>query len=228
MSNLDDEFVPVKIKYEYFTDKGEQKFSKDFDVKVNLDPEYFFENSVIILNGCNFRTKEERIYYHMFDLEKEIFIIQASQLKELAKNKKTIVMKNCTVFAKQIIQKIREGEEIYKKVKNANIDEGLNSENEKVYSKIKLTIFNLKRNYLKVDLFGEEFISFDGIKYLMSFLQFAVGNIRTYAIEALNKLFVFQSSADYIRKRKEILDALYEILMKNDTIISNLLTLNAL
>ena len=61
----------------------------------------------------------------MFDLEKELFIIQASQLKELAKNKKTIIMKNCSVFAKQIIQKLREGEKRYKLEKNSNVDESL-------------------------------------------------------------------------------------------------------
>lgn len=228
MSNLDEEFVPVKIKYEYFTDKGEQKFSKDFGVKLSLDPEYFFENSVIILNECNFGTKEERIYFHMFDSEKELFIIQASQLKELAKNKKTIVMKNCSVFAKQIIQKLREGEKRYKLEKNSNADELLNSEREKDRTNMLKLFFNLKRNYLEVDLFGEEFISFEGIKHLISFLQFTSGNMRTYGIEALNKLLDFQSSIDYIRKRKEILDTLYEILMKSDTINSCLLALNAL
>ena len=89
-------------------------------------------------------------------------------------------------------------------------------------------IFNLKRNYLEVDLFGEEFISFEGIKHLISFLQFTSGNMRAYGIEALNKLLAFQSSIDYISKRKEILDALYEILMKYDTSNSCLFALNVL
>ena len=85
-------------------------------------------------------------------------------------------------------------------------------------TKIKLTIFNIKKNYLKVDMFAEEFISYEGIKYLVSFLQHSSGNIRVYALEVLSKLLDFQSSTDYIRKTNEIIDTLYEILMKSDTL----------
>ena len=238
MTEIVEERVPMKIKYEYFTDKGQQKFSKEYEVKLTLAPENFDENEVIILNESSFRKKEDRIYYHMFDLEKEIFIKQASQLIEFKKNKKTIVMKSCTVFSKQIIEQLREEEARYKLGKNIDVDESNNSEisrvetlssmDEKKTTKIKLTIFNLKRNYLEVDMFAEEFISYEGIKFLISFLQLTSGNLRTYAIEALNKLLTFQSSTDYIRKRKEIIDTLYEILMKSDTINCSLFTLNTL
>ena len=155
MTEIVEEHVPIKIKYEYFNDKGEQKFSKDFDVNLSLDPENFDENEVIILNTCNFRKKEDRIYYHMFDLEKDIFITKASQLKDFKKNKKSIVMKSCTVFSKQIIENLREEEARYKSGKNLNVDETnssdiarldtLSSMDEKKMNKIKMTIFNLKK-----------------------------------------------------------------------------------
>ena len=240
MAEIEDH-VPMKIKYEYFNDKGEQKFSKEFEVKLSLDPDNFEENPITILNTCNFKTREERFFYNMFDLEKEIFITKTDQLKDFKKHKKTIVMKNCTIFSKQIIEQLREEEARYKQGKNIDVDESTNSSgsditridtlssmDEKKMNKIKLTIFNLKKNYLYVDMFAEEFISYEGIKYLISFLQLTSGNLRTYAIEALNKLLSFESSDDYIRKSNEIIDTLYEILMKSDTINCSLFTMNTL
>ena len=240
MAEIEDH-VPMKIKYEYFNDKGEQKFSKEFEVNLSLDPDNFEENPITILNTCNFKTREERFFYNMFDLEKEIFITKTDQLKDFKKHKKTIVMKNCTIFSKQIIEQLREEEARYKQGKNIDVDESTNSSgsditridtlssmDEKKMNKIKLTIFNLKKNYLYVDMFAEEFISYEGIKYLISFLQLTSGNLRTYAIEALNKLLSFESSDDYIRKSNEIIDTLYEILMKSDTINCSLFTMNTL
>ena len=235
-----EDLVPMKIKYEFFSENGEQKFSKEFEVKLSLDPDNFEENPITILNNCNFKTKEERIFYNMFDSEKEIFITKVDQLIDFKKNKKTIVMKNCTSFSKQIIEQLREEEARYKQGKNIDADESissgseitrmdtLSSMDEKKMNKIKLTIFNLKKNYLYVDMFAEEFISYEGIKYLISFLQLTSGNLRTYAIEALNKLLSFESSDDYIRKSKEIVDTLYDILMKSDTINCSLFTMNTL
>ena len=52
--------------------------------------------------------------------------------------------------------------------------------------------------------------------------------MRTYALQGLNKLLNFQSSIDYIKKRNEIIDTLYEILMKNDTINCIPFSLNTL
>ena len=99
---------------------------------------------------------------------------------------------------------------------------------EKTMGKLKKIIFNLKQNYVNNDMFSEEFISYEGIKYLISFLQVISGSLRAYALEALNKLLEFQSSADYISKTKEIIDSLYEILMKSDTINCSLFTLKTL
>ena len=54
------EIVTIKVKYEYFTEKNEQKFSKNFEAKVNLDPENFDENFSTINKTCNFRKLEDR------------------------------------------------------------------------------------------------------------------------------------------------------------------------
>ena len=197
MTEIVEEHVPMKIKYEFFSEKGEQKFSKEFEVKISLDPNNFYENIVTISNNCKFKTKEERVYYHMFDLEKEIFITNAEQLKDFKKHKKTIVMKSCTIFSKQIIEQLREEEARYQLGKNIDVDESassssgsditridtLSSMDEKKMTKIKMTIFKLKSNYFDVDMFSEEFISYEGIKYLISFLKLTSGNLRAYAVD---------------------------------------------
>ena len=241
MTEIIEEEVPMKIKYE-FNENGKQKFSKEYEVNLSLDQDNFQINLINISNVCDFHTKEERMYYSMFDLEKDIFITKVDQLKDFKKNKKTIVMRNCTTFSKQIIEQLREEETRYKQGKNIDMDESnniassdtitkvdtLSNIDEKKMTKFKMTIFKLKSNYLDVDMFAEEFISYEGIKFLINFVQVSSGNMRTYALEALDKLLTFQSSTDYIKKRNEIIDTLYEILMQSDTINCSLFTLNTL
>ena len=238
MTEIIEEHVPMKIKYEYLNEKGEPQFSKEFEVQLSLEQDNFEENAIIIVNECDFQTREERMYYHMFDPDGQIFITKAEQLKDFKNQNKTIVMKNCSVLAKQIVETLREEETRYKLGKNINIDnsngpeipsaESLSTADGKKLNQIKLIIFNLKKNYLDVDMFSEEFISYEGIKYLISFLQFTKGNLRTYAVEVLNKLLDFQSATDYIHQKIEIIDTLYEILMKNDYINCSLYILNIL
>ena len=56
----------------------------------------------------------------------------------------------------------------------------------------------------------------------------STGNIRKITLEVLNRLLDFQSSSDYINKNDEIIATLYEILMKEDDIKSNIYALNIL
>ena len=237
---MEDENVIMKVKYEYLNQKKEKAYSKEFKVSVNLGGEDSFqENIANIAKTCTeFKTLEERLYYHMFDLEKEIFITKNEELKRFISNKQTVVMKNFSSFAKQIIEQLREEEARYKLGKNIDIKdstddqlnriETLSELDDKKKTKILKLVFNLKKNYFDVDLFAEEFISFEGIKYLISFLQLTSGNLRAYAVEGLGKLLEFESSANYIQKRKEIIDSLYEILIKSDTINCSISTLNTL
>ena len=235
-----DDEVPVKVKYEYLNGKGEPLYSEEFTVNLSLDPENFNTNEATIFNTCtNFKTKEERVYYHMFDPVKNVFILNEQELKEFVKHKQTVVMKSCTIFSKQIIELLREEELKYRlgkkiDVKGENDEEDLirvNSLSEiddKKKTKLLMTIYNLKKNYFEVDMFSEEFISYEGIKYLIEYLKHTSGSFRTYSVDALSKLLVYESSSDYIQKRREIIDAIYEILIKSDTIKSTLYTLNCL
>ena len=224
--------VPLKVKYESFNQKGEPEYSKEYEINISLDPENFLANNAKIFTTCeDFKTREERVYYHMFNPEKNLFITDCEQLKEFVEQKKPIVMKSCTIFSKQIIEQLREEENRFRLGKNIDLDEATALElarsgtvstlDEKKRTKALMTIFNLKKNYLDVDMFSEEFISYEGIKYLISFIQQSKGNYRSYAIEALGKLLNYQSSSDYIQNRKEIIDTLYEILIKGDNGANN-------
>ena len=224
--------VPLKVKYEYFNQKGEPEYSKEYEINISLDPENFLANNAKIFTTCeDFKTREERVYYHMFNPEKNLFITDCDQLKEFVQQKKPIVMKSCTIFCKQIIEQLREEENRFRLGKNIDVDDATALElarsgtvstlDEKKKTKTLMTIFNLKKNYFDVDMFSEEFISYEGIKYLISFIQQSKGNYRSYAIEALGKLLNYQSSSDYIQNRKEIIDTLYEILIKSDNGANN-------
>ena len=224
--------VPLKVKYESFNQKGEPEYSKEYEINISLDPENFLANNAKIFTTCeDFKTREERVYYHMFNPEKNLFITDCEQLKEFVEQKKPIVMKSCTIFCKQIIEQLREEENRFRLGKNIDLDDATALElarsgtvstlDEKKRTKTLMTIFNLKKNYFDVDMFSEEFISYEGIKYLISFIQQSKGNYRSYAIEALGKLLNYQSSSDYIQNRKEIIDTLYEILIKSDNGANN-------
>ena len=157
-------------------------------------------------------------------------------------------MKNCTTFAKYIIELLREEEQRAKLGKSINTGDStpvINTNNNNPttpdsadikrssttsseQNKLRGIIFNFKKN-LDCDIFAEEFISYEGIKYLLSFLQTTSGNMSTYTLEGLNRLLDFQSSNDYINKNDEMINTLYEILMKsNDNINSNTYSLNVL
>ena len=237
---MSEEDVTLKVKYELPKIKSAPVYSKIYEVKINLAPEEFDGNKMLIVNACkDFKTKEERVYYHMFDPDTQMFITKCDELRTFVKNKKPIVMKSCTAFSKEIIEILREEETRYRLGKNIDVKDAagndqiarvdtLSAVDEKYKTRILKTIFNLKKNYFDIDMFSEEFISYEGIKYLISFLQLTSGNLRAYAVEALSKLLIYQSSSDYIQKKKENIDALYEILIKSDTINCSLFTLNTL
>ena len=97
--------VPLKVKYESINQKGEVEYSKEYEINISLDPENYLANNAKIFTTCeDYKTREERVYYHMFNPEKNLFITDCGQLKEFVEKKKPIVMKSCTLFSKQIIE----------------------------------------------------------------------------------------------------------------------------
>ena len=102
------ENISIKVKFEYFNDENEQKFSKPFDVKISLDEENFPENLVKINKTCKFRTETDRIYYYPYDTQRYIFLTNGSELREFIKRSRIIIMKNCSIYAKQMIELFKE------------------------------------------------------------------------------------------------------------------------
>ena len=248
------EKVQVKVRFEYYTEKNEPKFSKPFDVKLVLSEDSFNENLTTIQKSCNFRKAEERFYYYIFDKEKNVFITEGNDLINYLKKNKNLTMKNCSAYARQMIELLREEEQRNNLGKNVNANNNNNADialstnleisqtiridpkkkenigddpikrsdtiNTSTETKFAKKMFDFESN-LNCDLFAEEFISYEGIKYLLSFLESASGNICSYALKTLNRLLDFQSSNDYINKSNEIIDIIYGILMKNFNIKTN-------
>ena len=149
-----DEEVPLKVKFEYLNAKKENVYSKEYVVPIVLE-EGIQVNQAKIYNFCeDFQTKEDRINYQMFDPELLIFLTKTEELKKFVNNKKTVVMKNCTVLAKQIIEILRDEKSRYMLGKNINLSDEANDEllrvdtlsllDDKKKNKILITVFNLK------------------------------------------------------------------------------------
>ena len=194
-------YIIKKVKYDFFNENGEQNFSKEFEVKLSLNPDCIEENYIIILNTCDFKTKEERVFYRIFDEKKNIFINNSKQLEYIQKQENNpIIMKNCTIYAKEIIGKLKEAE--------VKINDKLKEEKVKIrfeddyFQKLRIILRYLEINF-EEDLFSEEFIKYEGIKYLISLIKISSGNIRTYSLIGLNKLLDFQSSYTFIEKIKK-------------------------
>ena len=107
-------------------------------------------------------------------------------------------MENCTTYAEQICEKLKQEIQTYKKDEEL-IEEGesknnLTSESKK--NEIRMILRYLANNF-ENDLFAEEFISNNGIQYLDTIIQYNTGNIRNYALQGLSKLLYFQIAYDY-------------------------------
>ena len=218
----EEEGIPVQIQFEYLNANEEMELSQEYTVKI-LPKDEFEPNRIRMINSCDFRTQEERIYYYMFDRIKKIFLPNNTDLANYCKNNKVIIMENCKTFSEQICEKLREETLNYKKNENENQGQDelkKNTVNESKKSEIRILLRYLENNF-EVDLFAEEFISNNGIQYLDTIIRYNTGNIRTYALQAMSKLLDFQSAFDYFEKKKEILSNLYSILMSNDNIKSS-------
>ena len=213
----DEEGIPIQIQFEFLNANEEMELSKPYDVTYQPQEE-FDVNRLNMINQCDFRTQEERIYYFMFDRTKKIFLRNNQEIASYYKLNKVIIMENCKTFCEQIIEKLREETLNYKK---KDVDPAGQEELRKSQiNEVRIILRYLEANF-QVDLFAEEFISNNGIHYLDTIMQYNVGHIRTYALQGLSKLLDFQSAFDYFDKKKEILSNLYNILMVNDKINSS-------
>ena len=66
----DEEGIPIQIQFEFLNANEEMELSKPYDVTYQPQEE-FDVNRLNMINQCDFRTQEERIYYFMFDRTKK-------------------------------------------------------------------------------------------------------------------------------------------------------------
>ena len=214
-----EEGISIQIQFEYLNANEEMELSKPYNAK--FQPQEDFDvNRLNIINSCDFRTQEERIYYFMFNRNTKVFFHNNQDILNYYKLNKVIIMENCKTFCEQMCEKLREEILTYKKDEQETPDqEELRKSqiNDSKKNEVRKILCYLETNF-KVDLFAEEFISNNGIQYLDTIIQYNTGNFRVYALQALSKLLDFQSAFDYIDKKKEILSNLYTILMVNDKI----------
>ncbi len=210
---------PTTVRFQYYDNNMEEKYSEPYIIKINLSEdknnsyrlEDIEEARIEIITNCNFRTIEERLYYYMFNKDRDIFFKQDDDISPYIsiKNKnikpKELIMINCTTFARKICEILKKDILTYE---NQNKNSANNME-------VRRILRYLPKNF-NVDLFAEEFITMNGITYLIKIIKYNKGNSRVYALRSIDKLLDFESSKKFL-ENNDILEILFEIANNDDT-----------
>ena len=109
-----EEGISIQIQFEYLNANEEMELSNPYNVK--FQPQEDFDvNRLNIINSCDFRTQEERIYYFMFNRNTKVFFHNNQDILNYYKLNKVIIMENCKTFCEQMCEKLREEILTYKK-----------------------------------------------------------------------------------------------------------------
>ena len=184
--------------------------------------------------------------YSLFELNSGMFITKKSDL-EIYPEGTIFIMKNCSLFAKTINNKINEllkeynhpeieKKEKIKKEKNEYEEYDIEDDEEEIVTTNKdqekeeieniknRAMNNLKKichsltNYFLVPQFAEEFIMFEGINLLLNLIDISSGNTKAYAIEAFGVLIEYMNALQYVSENFDIFASFYKILVKNEQI----------
>ena len=207
----DKENVQIKVQFEYLNDNNILDLSKEYKINISLLENTNFEtNKEKIIANSNFKSKNERGSYHMFNKSNKKFFTKNSDFIPFIKTNTTIILINCYTYAREIIEKIKE------ELKLINMTLDITLQTFEIKKKeMELTLSCLENN-LQVDIFAEEFIYENGIEYLVLIIKNNNGNIRMYAIESINKLLSFQDTYDFLNKNKNLLLILYDVFIGNN------------
>jgi hypothetical protein len=165
-----------------------------------------------------FQIEEEKKIYHLYNIKHNKFITKVEELKQLNKSdESSLILKNCTEFAKNMVSAMIK---VIPDLKSNKQDVQLNSE-------IKNIGYSLQ-NYLLVDCFLEEFISYEGINTLVEAIEITSGNSRSYLISAFNRVLIYSNALEYIKENPIVVNNLYHVLYFTDTINTITHTLSAL
>ena len=210
---------PITVRFQYYDNNMEEKYSEPYIIKINLSEdknntyrlEDIDEARIEIITNCNFRTIEERLYYYMFNKDRNRFFKQDDDISPYIsiKNKnikpKELIMINCTTFARKICEILKKDILTYE---NQNYNSSNNME-------VRRIMRYLSENF-NVDLFAEKFITMNGITYLIKIIKYNKGNSKVYALESIDKLLDFVNSKKFL-ENNDILEILFEIANNDDT-----------
>ena len=214
MKNISDKGkTPINVQFEYINDNDILVLSKEYKIYISLLENTEFEaNKEKIIKNSNFKTEKERSYYHMFNKSNNKFLIQNSDFLPYIKTNSPIILINCYTYAGQIIDKIKE------EFQNVNLlKENSLAIIEIQKKEMELVLSNLENN-LQIDMFADEFIFKNGIEYLVTIIKKNDGNIRKYALAAIDKLLSFQNAFDFFEKKAILLSNLYDSFIENKEI----------
>ena len=202
--------IEIKVQFEYLNNNDILDLSKEYRVKISIDEETDFEmNKQKILSEANFKTKNERVNYHMFNKVKKKFFTKNSDFEPYIKTKTPIILINCYEYCHKTIDKLNEDINIfYNKSKNVNMNE--------IKKKEFINELACLENNFEVDLFADEFIFKNGMEILLNIIKNNIGDIRNYTLKGINKLLSFESAFEFFTKNENHLTTLYKSFIGNN------------
>ena len=202
--------IEIKVQFEYLNNNDILDLSKEYRVKISIDEETDFEmNKQKILSEANFKTKNEREHYHMFNKVKKKFFTKNSDFVPYIKTKTPIILIDCYEYCHKTIDKLNEDINIfYNKSKNVNMNE--------IKKKEFINELACLENNFEVDLFADEFIFKNGMEILLNIIKNNIGDIRNYALKGINKLLSFESAFEFFTKNENHLKTLYKSFIGNN------------
>ena len=202
--------IEIKVQFEYLNNNDILDLSKEYRVKISIDEETDFEmNKKKILSEANFKTKNERDHYHMFNKVKKKFFTKNSDFEPYIKTKTPIILIDCYEYCHKTIDKLNEDINIfYNKSKNVNMNE--------IKKKEFINELACLENNFEVDLFADEFIFKNGMEILLNIIKNNIGDIRNYALKGINKLLSFESAFEFFTKNENHLKTLYKSFIGNN------------
>ena len=204
--------IQLKVKFEgspkvYHTDIFAPK-SKDGEQQ----KEEFIEQIKKFIQNCDYETPEKRMLYFIYNRSTQLYIITYNDLVSEIKGKKEIILKDCTADAKILVEELVQID--FSQTNTTSDSSGSNPKRPDVKK-----LMHHLGNYFYIDVFAEEFLEYEGIKYLVKAINETTGNSKAYAMNALKKLFEYQSSIQYMQENLELIASFYDILVMNDNTI---------
>ena len=206
--------IEIRVQFEYLNDNDILELSKEYKVKISLDEKTDFEtNKKNILSQANFKTKEERNCFHMFNKSKKKFLTQNSDFEQYINTKSSIILINTYEYCDKILQKLKESLDlIHQKSKYAYMIEIKKEE-------LANELTSLEK-YFDVDIFADYFIFKNGLEILLNIIKDNYGDIRLYALRGISKLLSFEDAIDFFLKNEGNLDILFTSFIGNNELKS--------